>query len=342
MNFFTHTWTDGSHAALTKFAAFTPAFLRSIARDSDVAIDEPAFKEKCRGLTGKAHLDDMTSSELGQVAKMVWSEKKAEDDKKLEKEKGTPLGVKGLKGVGGVAGATAAQMAAGHVAMSGEGTRGKQDFGKDHNSRSLAKRMGEKNVPLAQKADRHVGPGMGFLRTRSKKKGGTGKGIQPGLFLPKGTSEAIAAHEVGHLKNWRAIRDLLGEKGMTQLAMGSHLGFAGAQLTGLPATMYAAGSDDPSWTPAVMHTALATPRLLDEAAASLHAVKHLVGEQGLLKGLGSSARLLPAFGTYAAVGAAPLAITALRKYLKHREDREAEVGSEYEQVAQAARDEPAG
>lgn len=323
----------GAYDALAKYAAFTPAFLRSIARDSDVAIDEPEFKEKCRGLTGKAHLDDMSSSELGQVAKMLWSEKKAEDDKKPEKEKGTHPVVKGLKAVGGLVGATAAQMAAGHVAMSGEGTRGKHDYGKDHNSRSLAKRMGEKNVPLAPKDARHVGPGMGFLRTRSKKKGGTGKGIQPGLFLPKGTSEAIAAHEVGHLKNWRAIRDLLGEKGMTQLAMGSYLGFAGAQLTGLPATMYAAGSDDPSWVPAVAHTALATPRLLDEAAASLHAVKHLVGEHGLLKGLQSSARLLPAYGTYAAVGAAPLAITALRKYLKHRRDREDDEGSEYEVAA---------
>jgi len=65
----------GMWQALEKFAAFTPAFIRTIARDGDVEIDHPEFKEKCRGLTGEAHLDKMNSGQLGQVAKMLWSKK---------------------------------------------------------------------------------------------------------------------------------------------------------------------------------------------------------------------------------------------------------------------------
>lgn len=65
----------GAFSALAKFSAFTPAFLRTIVRDSDEDLDCPEFKAKCHGLTGKMHLDDMTSSELGQVAKMLWSKK---------------------------------------------------------------------------------------------------------------------------------------------------------------------------------------------------------------------------------------------------------------------------
>jgi hypothetical protein len=65
----------GAWQALEKFAAFTPAFIRTIARDGDVEIDQPEFKEKCRGLTGVAHLDKMNSGQLGQVAKMLWSKK---------------------------------------------------------------------------------------------------------------------------------------------------------------------------------------------------------------------------------------------------------------------------
>lgn len=63
----------GSRDALEKFAAFSPGFIRSIARDGDVAVDQPEFKEKCRCLTGEAHLDKMSSGQLGQVAKMLWS-----------------------------------------------------------------------------------------------------------------------------------------------------------------------------------------------------------------------------------------------------------------------------
>lgn len=330
-------WTDGSHAALTKFAAFTPAFLRTIARDSDVAIDEPEFREKCRGLTGKAHLDEMSAGELGQVAKMLWSDKKAEAAEQPKKKK-THAAVKALKGVGAVIGATAVQGAAGHAAMSGEGARGKHDFSKSRSARRLAKDMGEKKVPLAPKNLRHHGPGMGHV---SEKKDSTSKGLNPGLYLPEGTSETIAAHEMGHLKNWRAIKSLAGGAGANAAFNASQAAFLGSQLLGLPATMYAAGSDDPSWTPAVAHTALAAPRLLDEAAASLHAVKHLIGKHGLVGGLSSSARLAPAFGTYAIAGGAPLAITALRKYLKRREDDAVEGGGEYAQLAQAARDESA-
>lgn len=65
--------------ALEKFAAFTPGFIRTIARDNDVEVDQPEFKEKCRGLTGEAHLDKMSPGQLGQVAKMLWSlDKRAE------------------------------------------------------------------------------------------------------------------------------------------------------------------------------------------------------------------------------------------------------------------------
>lgn len=63
--------------ALKKLGAFTPGFIHNIARDGDVDVGAPAFKEKCRGLTGKAHLDDMSSGQLGEVVKMILTEKQA-------------------------------------------------------------------------------------------------------------------------------------------------------------------------------------------------------------------------------------------------------------------------
>lgn len=64
---------QGAVDALNKYAAMTPAFIRTIARDGDIEIDQPEFKAKCKGLTGKEHLDDMGARELQQVAKMIWS-----------------------------------------------------------------------------------------------------------------------------------------------------------------------------------------------------------------------------------------------------------------------------
>ncbi|MBA2706277.1 MAG: hypothetical protein H0U59_00530 [Gemmatimonadaceae bacterium] len=55
----------------------TPALIHTIARDEDIEVDQPEFKAKCRGLTGKAHLDDMSPSELAQVARMIWTKEAA-------------------------------------------------------------------------------------------------------------------------------------------------------------------------------------------------------------------------------------------------------------------------
>jgi hypothetical protein len=62
--------------------------------------------------------------------------------------------------------------------------------------------------------------------------------------------------------------------------------------------------------------------LADEGMASARAIKHMTKTHGLGKGLWKSKSLAPAFGTYAALGLTPLAITAGRKLLnRHREQQ---------------------
>lgn len=134
--------------------------------------------------------------------------------------------------------------------------------------------------------------------------------------------EATIAHEMGHIKNGRFWRRMgLGlhaqvARGLSSKAMGARLPIGGMRIPIGPAvgSAYAAGAEDPSWAPAAAWAGVSAPTLMGEAAASGRAVGHMVRQHGVMRGLARSSHLLPAFGTYAAAGLSPLAITAWRKH----------------------------
>lgn len=350
MSFLIEAQRTGVLDALEKFAAFTPAFLRTVARDSDVDPNAPDFKEKCRGLTGEAHLDKMSSGQLGQVAKMIWSKEasarkepkpakakapaktKAPEKTKPKPKKEKPddaLTVMG-KGLAGAATPIVANTAA--MALATEAPRtGKADYSTDKNFRSLERDMGQSGTKKIE------GPyaGMGEISSQAANEtspipkapppSGSAAPKKPaappkadwGVVLPKGTSEATAAHELGHRANWKAIDGLVGKPASRGLFRGALMSQSLTGLTSMPLSAYAATDPEMSWVPGAAQLGVSSPRLLDEAAASLHALKHLIGKYGVGKGLRESARLAPAFGTYAAIAGAPLAITGARRAWNH-------------------------
>ena len=120
--------------------------------------------------------------------------------------------------------------------------------------------------------------------------------------------EALLAHELGHLR----LHEALGPRVSGALLKLRHPALTGL---GLPAAAAWSGyQKDPTWAPGALTAGITAPMLLDEAAASAQAARALIRKKGLLRGLGHSAKLLPAFASYAALGLGPLAITAYRKH----------------------------
>jgi hypothetical protein len=226
---------------------------------------------------------------------------------KLSAEDEASTQEKVLKALGGAATPIAVNTGAGvaYQAMSPPQT-GSEDFSNKKNFRALEKAMGLSGTEHRK----HLGgAGMGYVQGR------------PTVFLPPGVSEATAAHELGHAKNWEAARRLVGSKGRDALLSARLLSMMGGVDSAIPLSAYAAADSDMSWTPAAIQAGLFAPTLVDEGLASLHAARHLVNRHGLIKGVGRSASLLPAYGTYAALGLSPAAITGGRKAWKSYSDK---------------------
>jgi len=202
------------------------------------------------------------------------------------------------KGMGGLA---AGNLAATPLAI---GTFALDDRLKEQRpvgTRQIASEMGQKIDKYT-----HGDPGGGVGATRD------GKLVTLIRTRPK-DSEAIKAHEVGHVKNVEMVGKMpwgLARSGSGMLT----------SLSGPAAGVYSAVADDPSYTPSMVHLGLSAPILLDEALASLRALHHMTGKHGLGTGMKRSLPLLPAFGSYAAQALAPAGIVALRRFLKKRED----------------------
>lgn len=157
---------------------------------------------------------------------------------------------------------------------------------------------------------RHGSPAFGYGNNKNT------------LYSRPRESEATIAHEMGHAKNL----DLVGRPAMLALR---GVPFALSRLSGPMAAIYAGASEDPSYTPSLVHLGLNATTLLDEGTASLRALAHMIGKHGAGRGIRESLHLLPAFGTYAAHATAPLGIAALKKHWhKKKKQKEEERGKE--------------
>ncbi len=174
-----------------------------------------------------------------------------------------------------------------------------------------------RQISRADKIREQMG-GIGREELTYDMKSGRGPAVAVGgpkynVHIPDNAKESIIGHELGHIKNdkmWGKV----GRGINTASRMGSSLG-------ALPAAFAAGYSDEPSWTPGLLQAGVSAPMLIDEGLASARSVKHMVKQHGLWKGLNKSKVLAPAFGTYAAMGATPLAITAVRKHLKKKKEK---------------------
>lgn len=137
---------------------------------------------------------------------------------------------------------------------------------------------------------------------------------------PKGMPEAFRAHELGHMKNHQSRLRI-----SPRWARASTFGAIGARTVGTfsagAAAAVAGGQEKPSYAPGLVNAAIHTPNLVEEARASGHALKYMVKRHGMLRGVGKSLRLLPAFGTYASVGLGPLGVTAFRKHRQAKKEK---------------------
>jgi len=134
----------------------------------------------------------------------------------------------------------------------------------------------------------------------------------PVVNIPQGTHASAAAHEVGHAINHERWGKVIGRKnlGMLSGTLANKVGIPSAIGT----SVYAGGADKPSYVPALANAAIWAPRMADEGMASARAAKYLMKQHGLMKGLGKSMPLAPAFASYGALAGTPLAITAIRRH----------------------------
>lgn len=251
----------------------------------------------------------MTSTPMLERFKIAKSEE-AHEKKKEKKEPESSVGEKALN-VAKTIGGGALGYVAHKVSPIPAGIAYYEMQGLDKrllSKRLLAHQMGAK-VDKYQRGEPGAGAGFSSPGNYSL------KNFKRTIQLPWGVGESVAAHEMGHNRN-------------SQLLPRAYLGgiMASQRLSNLSvpaASIYAAASSDPSWTPALVSLALSSPVLLDEALASTRATAHMVGKYGLGKGLRHSSVLLPAFGTYLSHALAPLAITGLKKFMKRRSDEKA-------------------
>ena len=242
--------------------------------------------------------------------------KLAASNRGSEREEPEDIAVTAAKGLAGAAAPIAANTGAA-LALEAMPSYRKPDvdFSDATNFDKLKRQMGESGVALER--DLYDGAAMGY--------DDAGKAT---AFLPKNTSEAIAGHEIGHAKNWRKVRDLLGQRGHDALwkarGMATNLGAS----TVMPAGFAAAVDPDASWAPGALQAGLYAPTLIDEGLASAHSLRNLVKEHGWSKGLRRGGALAPAFATYGAIGLTPAAITAGRKAWRRYNDNSDDTGGE--------------
>jgi hypothetical protein len=216
--------------------------------------------------------------------------------------------------------------------------------GMDSASRAEGLNPGERHGAIARRV-RSVGKAMGHEAPHDVVIGNLGPGWAPELNVPGGgqlqgshlppgnvvmphrgaapaksailvqrnTPEAVLAHEYGHAKFHHNNRLIGKARSISSIAANP--------LSSSIAGAVAAGEEDPSWGVGAANLAMHSPTLLDEGVATGHALRHMTKTHGFRQGLAKSRMLAPAYGTYAALAAAPLAITGARKWMKGRREK---------------------
>lgn len=122
------------------------------------------------------------------------------------------------------------------------------------------------------------------------------------------TTRDTLGHELGHRKNFRALKRKIGVKNARRLGLATGLGFTGARAAGIAATALQK-DDKKSAVAAGLTTAAMAPRLADEAVATGRIVK-----RNRAKGIKTSKRFLAAnIGSYGALAAAPWVVRSVMK-----------------------------
>jgi hypothetical protein len=212
-----------------------------------------------------------------------------------------------LRGAGGVAGMAAGTTGLGMLALSPS-----KNPATNENVAAIKQHMKVRG-PVDVERPGMFDFGMSGRGSYAKPREFTGQKGNSSIFLGRGAGEAVAAHEMGHVKNWQKA----GKGVMGRIARYANLPARIRPIQqGLPigSMAYSAGADDPSLTPAAINAGVFAPALVDEAMASGRAVGYMTKKHGLGKGLMRSSKLLPAFGTYATMAGAPLAVAAYRHH----------------------------
>jgi hypothetical protein len=149
-----------------------------------------------------------------------------------------------------------------------------------------------------------------------------GEGLGANISSNSRAPAANLAHEVGHIKNTNWLGNKLKDPLKAVALLGGSRGL-GRMGSGIGA-IHSAAENDPSYTGAAISGVANLPTLVDEGAASYHALKHLKntgGMKAMAKGIPS---LALGFGSYAAGAAAPLAVNKFRKmYREEAKNKEA-------------------
>lgn len=131
------------------------------------------------------------------------------------------------------------------------------------------------------------------------------------IQVAPGAHESMIAHEIGHVKNYRALTGLspaLSPARDAAVIAGKLVSHLSPITAGI-----AAFQEKPSYVPSGIAAAVAAPLLLEEGAANIRALSYMVKKHGLGRGLLKSGPLGLSMLTYLTAGLSPLLVTAIRK-----------------------------
>lgn len=141
------------------------------------------------------------------------------------------------------------------------------------------------------------------------------KNNKSGELLIHSDNLGVAAHEMGHMKNDQAVKNIAGKNAQNlwglSSAIGGHLGGA-LSLPSIAASTALSPDSRYGDVASVVPATLMAPRLIDEASATARGLKSIANTKGIGSALKNAPGLLGALGTYGTAAGAPI----LTRYLR--------------------------